>query len=326
MKDRSDYFRARPEDFIFVDKDGKKSIIELSLDELLKDEKGTHTEWRTVVKGNRTFKQRFKVGQKEGKPVVSKPRDVEWKIVQEDVKKEFVPSDTVEEGIERLNNFIKVDSNVGSELMTGSGSLNFYGIRLCDINSIVNGLEKTIGKYNIKLDHIGWDLEDSGAVGTYRRTYDDKYNAILINKQRTENSKEATKESEDAYKLHREKQIKNWSTPPVNEYAHGMIEKLQTLNRFAMNDTSADEISVTIAHEGHHAIYDKYKLKNIWKNNMMHYVGEEMNNDIKCATVSDYGMSDIEELFAEVGAAVAFDIKIDPDVKQAYLKTMESIK
>ena len=51
-----------------------------------------------------------------------------------------------------------------------------------------------------------------------------------------------------------------------------------------------------------------------------------MHTNIKCASVSEYGMSEPKELFAEVGAAVSMGIEIDPDVKKAYIKTMGSIR
>ena len=35
-----------------------------------------------------------------------------------------------------------------------------------------------------------------------------------------------------------------------------------------------------------------------------------MNANIKCASVSEYGMSEVKELFAEVGAAISFGIEI----------------
>lgn len=40
-------------------------VAKLSDKGLLKTEKGTKTEWRTVTRGDKTFKQRFRVGQKE---------------------------------------------------------------------------------------------------------------------------------------------------------------------------------------------------------------------------------------------------------------------
>jgi len=85
-------------------------------------------------------------------------------------------------------------------------------------------------------------------------------------------------------------------------------------------------LAVTAAHEANHAIYYEYDLKAAWERNMTYLVGNKMNNELKCASVSEYGMSSMTELFAEVGAAVAFDIEIDEDVKQAYLDTIGSIR
>ena len=55
---------------------------------------------------------------------------------------------------------------------------------------------------------------------------------------------------------------------------------------------------------------------------MSGYIGTD---DPRCCTVSEYGVSSESELFAEVGAAIAYDIDISPEVKVAFDKTVEGL-
>ena len=100
------------------------------------------------------------------------------------------------------------------------------------------------------------------------------------------------------------------------------IVKLEKLERWTVDNDLDDSLLGTVVHEGQHAIYNYNKLGSVWHENVKNLVGPNLSSDLKC----EYGMTEMGELFAEVGVAVEFGVEIDPDVKQAYLNTMETIK
>jgi hypothetical protein len=101
---------------------------------------------------------------------------------------------------------------------------------------------------------------------------------------------------------------------------------MEACNKWTISSEADDPLAVIAAHEANHAMYYQYNLRALWEQNLRLYVGDLMYHDVKCASVSEYGMSSITELFAEVGAAIAYDVEIDSHVKQAYLDTIEGIK
>lgn len=250
---------------------------------------------------------------------------------------DFVPSTTVGEAITRIGNqFIRPPSDEAIErnlTFHFDYGIDFGGLKLKSVNSIINGFEKTIGKYGIKLDYTGWNKRKQNVVAKYSRDFGDLHHAIQFQKTATKNVKRTKKETIEAFGINKDKEIEKLERYlTYKEMRSGdrdrdrnKIARFKACSRWTVDCSSEDPLAVTAAHEGMHVIYHKFKLKEKWMDNLTYLVGHKMCDEIKCASVSEYGMSNNSELFAEVGAAVAFGIEIDPDVKQAYLDTIRGI-
>lgn len=240
----------------------------------------------------------------------------------------YTPVKTLIDGIERLrNDFIKVDAGTNSK----TAGINLDGLKVSGVNSIIKGFEKVLGKHNIKLNYIGWNPRKQSAVAYY---CPGSHNAIEFQKTATKNINSRRNKSTRNFIMNKETKIANFEqhlTYPEmrlgdHERIKNNIERLKKCERWTVDVSLDDMLAGTAAHEANHAVYFVYNLKDEWDRNIRRLVGNKKNVDIKCSSVSEYGMSSMTELFAEVGVAVAFDIEIDSDVKQAYLDTIGSIK
>jgi hypothetical protein len=243
---------------------------------------------------------------------------------------DFVASNTVVEATNRLKHqFLKLDKDIIHFYPT---DIDLKGLELSQLNSIIHGLERTVGKYNIKLDHIGWNDKKQSASALY--SYLGHHKAILFQKTATKNVKAHHKKTLKNFELGKDRNIETQERylrrEEVQPGAHGRtrekITKLNALKRWTVDSELDDMLLGTVVHEGHHAIYYSEKLKDKWHDNVERLVGRKLTNELKCASVSEYGMSNMSEFFAEVGVAVEFGVDIDPDVKQAYLETMAGVK
>jgi hypothetical protein len=244
----------------------------------------------------------------------------------------FTPVKSVVEGIERLQrDFIKTTGDTTSIIK--KFGVNLDGLKLSGVNSIIKGFDKVLGKHDIKIDYIGWNPRKQSGVAYYAPSYGD-YKAIKFQKTATKNINSRKSRSTRNFDINKEANIakheryltyKEVSPGSHNRDRHD-IALLKACTRWTVDVSLDDMLAGTAAHEANHAVYHVHKLKAAWEHNLTYLVGDKMNKEVKCASVSEYGMSSMGELFAEVGTAVAFDIPIDPDVKQAYLDTIGSIK
>lgn len=287
-------------------------VAKLSERGLLKGEDGTRMEWRTVTRDGKTFRQRFKVGQKQPE----KGRE----IVIRDMEDKFITiSEEVEDDIRTL------------DLNDIAQGVNLDELELNHLESINDGLNRSIGKYNIRINYVGWDLKKNKVFAIYSEFGGGKHSSIGFRKTPAKNPKGNSAKNLKGYRsdkpLRMDKLKADYDEYPYSrEKIAYRMKKLEKCERWLVSDDCDDPLAFITTHEGFHCIYHQKGLESVWTDNLKKYVGEKMNEDIKCTSVSEYGCSSISELFAEVGAAVSFNILIDKDVKQAYLDTMESIK
>lgn len=271
------------------------------------------------------LEEEIKVLEKEVKEIEDKPRELI------DVKSDFIPAKTMEEANERINKFITPVSEE-NKLQFIKYGVNLNGLKLKNVNSILNGFEKSMGKHGITLTFIGWNERKQRPLAQYN-TFASRA-AILFQKTATKNVEKTHKKAQNQFEANKIDAINKFNRyltykemrPGDHDRTRDKIAKMEVCERYSVDSSTNDPLALIASHEGQHAIYFKYKLESKWKDNLTLLVGDDMHNNIKCASVSEYGMSSPTELFAEVGAAISFGIEIDPDVKQAYLKTIGSIR
>ena len=263
----------------------------------------------------------------EPKVTIFKP-DVDQKVNK--IPQKFVAAKTNKEVYDRLDKFI---GDKGNKLQYHECGVNFDKLSLKHQNSILEGIEKIIGKYGIKLDYIGWNSKKQKSIAKYSYFQNGMYKSIQFQKTATKNVKKRQADTPKRFESHKKESIEKYMRyltykemrPGDRDRNRNSIAKLNACHCWTVDADSDNMLMATTIHECNHAIYYEFDLKSKWENNLAHYVGNDMNNNIKCATVSEYGMSSTAELFAEVGTAVELGLKIDVDVKRAYLETIEGI-
>lgn len=245
---------------------------------------------------------------------------------------DFVPSKTIKEATDRLEHQFLKDEEVVARFAAIKNDVSFDGLKLPQLNSIIDGLERTIGKYNVKIDQIGWNERKHKSTAQY--TYFGNYCAILFQKTAAKNPKAHQKKVLKNFEIGKDRNLAKYEkylgykdmSPGYHDDLRDRIAKLEKLERWVVDVDLDNSLLGIVVHEGHHAIYHYNKLDSVWYDNIRNLVGPKLSSELKCASVSEYGMTEMGELFAEVGVAVEFGVEIDPDVKQAYLNTMETIK
>lgn len=277
-------------------------------------------------------KQREKVVIKpEPKVIISKPKVI-ISIPESKVTIDFIPAKNINDANERINKFITIKGKEITHLKTDYG-INFEGLKLDGLNSILMGFEKSFSKYDIKLDYIGFNPRKQNVAAKYEYYHGDIHNSIQFQKTATKNVKKRREQAKENFEYNKKDNIEKMHRyltykemrPGDHDRDRAKIAKYEACKRFTVDVDVDDMLAATTVHECNHAIYYKYKLESKWKDNLTYLVGDKMNNDLKCASVSEYGMSSIVELFAEVGTAITFGVDIDPNVKQAYLDTIRGI-
>ena len=256
---------------------------------------------------------------KKGKSIDISPEE-KRKIVIRDIEDRFI---TISE---------EVDNDIRTlDLHNIAQGVNFDGLKLNHLESIRDGLNRSIGKYNIKINYAGWDLKKNKVFAIYSEFGEGKHLSIGFRKTPTKNPKKNSAKNLKVYQsdkpLRMDRLKDDYEKYPYSrENIAYRMKKLEKCERWLISDSCDDPLAFITTHEGFHCIYHQKGIKSVWVDNLKKHVGEKINEDIKCVSVSEYGCSSVSELFAEVGAAVSFNIPIDKDVKQAYLDTMESIK
>lgn len=212
--------------------------------------------------------------------------------------------------------------------------INFQGLKKDHIASIADGLEKSIGKYNLKISYVGWHQSRKNNAPAKYVGYPriEGYNLISFQKTATKNTVKVNEKTKDSFAFAKATNIAGYGakieesrSPVTIEKYKRKLAKYQNCSRWVVANSSDDPLALVAAHEGYHAVYFRLGVKDKWKANlesMPDYIGTD---DPRCCSVSEYGTSSESELFAETGAAIAYGIDIDPTIKQAFEKTMEGL-
>lgn len=235
----------------------------------------------------------------------------------------FRPAKSEKEAEKRIRSFLtgKTDPRyVGSKIKYG---YDLNGASLDKLNDILNGLENTIGKYDIKLDGVGWHNHASlkNAKGAYLDNSSGN-KSITFDKRRSLKAEEVAKRNRKIFEENKkgDRDLILKSMTGVN--AEDALKRLDQVECWSISDVSQRPLFATAAHEGYHAVYFKYNLEGEFSKNLR--AGKVLSGH--WTRVSEYGGSDIDELFAEIGAAVETGRSIPENIKNAFLKTLQAIK
>ena len=225
----------------------------------------------------------------------------------------FVPAKTVDEAIGRLNNhFNKVD---------------LPGLRLDPLNSLLHGAEEVLGKHDIKVDVLEYQVKKSRSFGraiTPMRGRDG-VTSIQIQKSFLNNPIPKVEKSRIAFTTNKanakglsERILKRENTGAVyKDQVRKRLDILNSTERWGVYQSSDDPIRSVIVHEAYHMVD---RIKDLEKLDFRTLPIKDIYN------VSEYAASNSAELFAEIGSAITRGVEIPQSMIDAFNNVMEGKK
>ena len=229
----------------------------------------------------------------------------------------FVPAKSTKEAEERLLKF--------------APKINFKGIKLNEINEILEPLEEILGKYKIKLKRdIGFQIKPRKSLGVAGRSFENELLYIRLQKTFTKNSLKVQKQSKINYqknkntRVNRLRKILNDGNRPqvLLDRSKQELEALLKTERWAIYQEGTRPLYTTTIHEAFHVVDYKFGLRDIFTEELKKQ-GITRNDWYK---VSEYGGSKIAELFTETATAIHTGVKIPIEFINAFNETIKTIK
>ena len=228
----------------------------------------------------------------------------------------FIPAKNLKEAEDRMLNFApKVD---------------FKGLKLAEQNEILQAIEEVLGKYNVKLTQdIGFQIKKRRSVGVAGRDFDN--NALYIRIQKTF-SKNSLKEQEKLVinfnkskedRIIKFEKILAQGTRPKQllDKTRLNLEALQSAKRWAIYQDGTRPLYKVAVHEAFHSVDYKYGLRDIFFQEL------KKQNVIRSDwyKVSEYGASELGELWTETATAIHTGTKIPIEFVNAFNETIKKI-
>ncbi len=206
----------------------------------------------------------------------------------------------------------------------------FKGIKKGPAEKLEAGVIDVFSKYNLDspLDFLGAQEKRRQSMGVYRRALDNSFHAIEFQKSFANNAAKKTAENvanfndSKKYRIERASRFLDSSKYPQStvERNKDAVRKLQETKRWGVFADSSDPVSCVAWHEAGHAVYYVKNLAPKWDKYLREYKGLADAHKL-----SEYGSSDISELFAETVAAIEDGREsIVPDsILKAFREVME---
>lgn len=229
----------------------------------------------------------------------------------------FIPAKSLKEAEERFLKF--------------APKVNFKGLNLAQQNEILEAIEEILGKYNVTLaKDIGFQIKRRRSLGVAGRDFDNNPLYIRFQKTFARSSAKVQADTIRNFNLSKEQRIKRFNKilqeGTRSQFALNRIksdlEKLLNAERWAMYQEGSRPLYTTALHEAFHSLDYKYGLRKIFAEELKK-LNVKRNDWYK---VSEYGGSEIAELFVETGTAIQTGISIPIEFVEAFNKTLETIK
>ena len=211
--------------------------------------------------------------------------------------------------------------------------VDFTGLPLAQLNSVVSGLDKVLGRYGATVGELRWlgRSESRGAAGVYAyqrlgwRAGTDRlsFRKGYVN---VDYKKDGVKHQ--AYLARRERniallqsRIDEAPSERVRLHNEKVLTAIKRATRWSHGSIASDSIFSVVTHEAGHAIYFQGKdVAHKWNRRLQ--VNNVTKND--WYAVSEYAATDSEELFAEVTAFMAAGQEnlLPANIVKAYIETL----
>ena len=199
-------------------------------------------------------------------------------------------------------------------------SVDLSGVDSKAMQSIAAGLASSVTKYGGSVSNLGLLPKGKKFLGLASGKN------IKLNRTEISKAKVRAKERHDSWLENKSVAIattrKNIADPRRKSLLARNEAKLSDLmasNQFSIYNVASDPAAAIVTHEGFHNVYNVRKLKSKWEASVKSSTvsGSDM------MAVSEYGASDLAELFAEVGTAIEHNVKIPESLKNIFLEVVK---
>lgn len=250
-------------------------------------------------------------------------RKEHWKTVKVRVGDITSKVDPMAEVTEKIANY------------TTSGKVDLPGMSVEDLNGILKGLDSVLGKYDMTVDTISFGTKVPYAIGLY----DDDSNSIEFTEDKIGSIRVDVKKNTENFKKYNDEDREEITgfldrgkiSDRVRVELEERLNRVNALTRGnVMSDVPEDEIvaAVTI-HEAYHKVYWGNHLEVEWNErigNMVKRAGVSSLNYLpEALSVSEYGASFTQELFAETGTALAYGLPVNEEVKNIFNDLLKKV-
>jgi hypothetical protein len=211
-----------------------------------------------------------------------------------------------------------------------ASKVDFKGLKLAEQNEILQAIEEILGKYNVKLTQdIGFQIKKRRSVGVAGRDFDK--NALYIRIQKTF-SKNSLKEQEKLVinfnkskedRIIKFEKILAQGTRPQQllDKTRLNLEALQSAKRWAIYQDGTRPLYKVAVHEAFHSVDYKYGLRDIFFQELK----KQNVTRSDWYKVSEYGASELGELWTETATAIHTGTKIPIEFVNAFNETIKTI-
>lgn len=245
----------------------------------------------------------------------------------------FIPAKTYDEAIERLSAFWDGREYYAGYKIGNIKGVNFEGLKLETLNSVLAGIEGVSGKYGTKFSYIGYQWKPRKSLGAHFRSLSDAEAPAAIGIQKTflRNPAKVADRSRESFLSNLKRNIDYYKNAladvkrplELREKAGEKLNILERLKRWGIfSEEGVDPVEAVVRHENYHGLYYKKALEDLFSRALNR---NGVNRD-DWYFVSEYGGSDRSELFAELAVALDMGIEVPENLKQAMIETLESLK
>jgi hypothetical protein len=212
---------------------------------------------------------------------------------------------------------------------------------LAGIQQALDGMAQVLRPYGIKLDRFQVEKPKGQALAIFGRgqrriTIDgvkQYFSGNIIQAQKrvtnlrdmAENNikqREVFASNQQITREEIQKRLENPSYPEaLREDAAKKLENLAVTKRWTVNHSVDDPVRALLAHESGHFLDHAYNLRNVFAENLK-AEGYTFKDGLQ---LSEYGATQVSEVWAETTAANIVGVEVPPLIQRAYEKTLASI-
>ena len=235
----------------------------------------------------------------------------------------------------------------------GDKTVNLSGMTSETLTQMAKGLDDVLGRYDLKVDYVGYHirgLSRKNAAGVAWQWGGRKVHALSFQKTYSKTWKKLHKDSSAKYIKRKEAKVKNAeylikyyddmiNDPNEKHYSimrakrakakyeeQLRIYSIKNLDKY----TVGDDFYSTVVHESWHQVDYQLSKSMGLKDMNLRTIFQRKLDDLGVVRdewyeVSEYAAENIAELWAETGTALVTKNYIPPNIKQAFLATLEEV-